>query len=121
MRYETWGSRKKLFRMAKYTAFDWYEQNIEEGIRPIVKLLRDNGYNTECSCAHDMYVQCQFIPGVETIQELHTLIWNYLCINKLPINFEIEIRHKVIDGKSFSSMDIKFDKDAKLEENYGTK
>jgi hypothetical protein len=39
---------------------DWYETNIEPEIRPIVRLLRDNGVNTECSCGHEMYVQCQY-------------------------------------------------------------
>lgn len=37
---------------------NWYEENIEESIIPLVKLLRDNGFNTECSCGHEMYVQC---------------------------------------------------------------
>ena len=33
---------------------NWYDENIEEGIRYIVKLLRDNGFNTTCSCEHEM-------------------------------------------------------------------
>ncbi len=32
---------------------DWYEENIEEPIRPLVHLLRENGFNTECSCGHE--------------------------------------------------------------------
>ena len=35
---------------------DWYD-NIEEGVRDIVRALRNNGINTICSCGHDMYVQ----------------------------------------------------------------
>lgn len=38
---------------------DWY-QRIEKPIRPLVKLLRDNGYNTTCSCGHEMYVMCDY-------------------------------------------------------------
>jgi hypothetical protein len=37
------------------TLREWYE-NIEPGIRPLVRLLRDNGWNTVCSCEHEMYV-----------------------------------------------------------------
>ena len=39
---------------------DWYEKNIEPGVRSLVRLLRDNGINTECSCEHEKYIQCQF-------------------------------------------------------------
>ena len=34
---------------------NWYD-TIEEPIRPLVKLLRDNGYNTFTSCGHNMWV-----------------------------------------------------------------
>lgn len=44
---------------------DWYKENIEEEIRDIVRLLRDNGINTECSCGHDMYIQCQYVNDEE--------------------------------------------------------
>lgn len=30
---------------------DWYD-TIEEPIRNLVKILRDNGFNTTCSCGH---------------------------------------------------------------------
>ena len=33
----------------------WYDR-IEEPIRSLVKLLRDNGYNTFTSCGHNMWV-----------------------------------------------------------------
>lgn len=39
---------------------NWYEKNIEPEVRSVVKLLRDNGVNTECSCGHKMYVQCGY-------------------------------------------------------------
>lgn len=54
---------------------DWYEQHIEEGIRPLVKLLRDNGFNTTCSCHHDMQVMLD--PVVDgSFQRLHELLSN---------------------------------------------
>ena len=53
---------------------DWY-QRIEEPIRKEVKLLRDNGFNTECSCGHEMYVQCEYLAEGE-IQRLHNLLFN---------------------------------------------
>ena len=34
---------------------NWYEEYIEEDIRPLVRLLRDNGVNSVSSCGHDMY------------------------------------------------------------------
>jgi len=36
----------------------WYER-IELPIRPFVKLLRDNGFNTSCSCGHEMRVEIE--------------------------------------------------------------
>jgi pyrrolidone-carboxylate peptidase len=52
---------------------DWYEEHIEEPVRELVKLLRNNGFNTECSCGHEMYVQCNYILDGE-IQRLHNLL-----------------------------------------------
>jgi len=54
---------------------DWYEDKIEVPIRKTVKLLRDNGFNTECSCGHKMYVQCQYIND-SVIMELDNLLFN---------------------------------------------
>lgn len=54
---------------------EWYEEWIEAGIRKEVKLLRDNGFNTECSCEHKMYVQCSLIPSGE-MQRLDNLLFN---------------------------------------------
>ena len=55
---------------------DWYDNNIEEPIRDLVRILRNNGFNTECSCGHEMYIQCQYIPEGE-VKRLHDLIYNY--------------------------------------------
>lgn len=80
---------------------DWYEEYIEEPIKPLVKLLRDNGFNTECSCGHEMYVQCQIIPDGE-FKRLHDLLFN----NGYR-NYKIEIFLECIDGHWDSSMQIK--------------
>ena len=86
---------------------DWYEENIEEPVREVVRALRNKGYNTECSCGHEMYVQCQYIPDGE-IQRLHSFIYNYLYKKGEKIYFDIDIKHHVIDGNAFSSLDIRF-------------
>lgn len=76
---------------------NWYDENIEEGIRDVVKLLRDNGFNTTCSCEHKMYVEGNLIVDGD-LKRMHDLIWNFLHENNIPINFEIDINHKVVDG-----------------------
>lgn len=85
---------------------DWYERKIEEPVRDLVRFLRNNGINTECSCGHDMYIQCQvFLDG--ELQELHRLLYNYFNERKEKVNFDIDLRHTVKDGCPFTSLDIK--------------
>lgn len=81
----------------------WYEAWIEEPIRPIVKLLRDNGFNTECSCGHEMCVQCQF-PKTDSgeLMRLDELLYNSGYKDYLII---VEIRR--IDGHRYDTMEIK--------------
>lgn len=85
----------------------WYERAIEKPLRELVHHLRDNGINTECSCAHDtpMYIQCFYAPDGE-IREIHQLVWTFLSERKLPINFSIELSHDVRNGHSYSSVRI---------------
>ena len=54
---------------------DWYNENIEEPIRFIVKLLRDNGFNTTCSCGHEMEIECELMLDGE-MKRLHDLLYN---------------------------------------------
>ena len=80
---------------------NWYDC-IELNIKPIVKLLRDNGFNTECSCEHEMYVQCQFIQDGE-LKRLDDLLFNngfrdYVIMSEI----------KRIEGYSYSSIRIEF-------------
>lgn len=91
--------------MVNRDSLDWYEYNIEEPVRDLVKHLRNNGINTECSCAHEMYIQCQFIPD-GSIHELHRLLYCYFTKKKEKVNFEINMNHKVVNGCQYSSLHI---------------
>ena len=54
---------------------DWYEEWIEPRVREIVRLLRNNGFNTTCSCGHEMYVQMSWLEEGE-LKRLHDLLFN---------------------------------------------
>jgi len=81
---------------------DWYDENIEEPVREIVRLLRNNGFNTECSCGHDMYVQCEYDMRDGT-SDLHRLLFH----NGFQ-NYTIHICHQVMDGHTYIHADIQF-------------
>ena len=76
---------------------DWYETNIEEGVRDVVRLLRDNGINTQCSCHHEMYIQCDY-PVDGQLKEIHDALFHHFTERGEPVSYEIEIIHKVEDG-----------------------
>ena len=82
---------------------DWYEENIEEGVRFPVKLLRDKGVNTECSCEHDKYIQCQYINDGH-IQYIDSILFNAGFRN-----YFIEIQLTREEGHLRHTMQIKFD------------
>ena len=67
---------------------DWYEE-IEPEVRDLVRYLRNNGINTECSCGHKMYIQCQY-PVNEDIYGLYILLHNYFSDRNEEPYFEIE-------------------------------
>ena len=87
----------------------WIEKTIEEHIRPEVQLLRDNGFNTECSCHHEMYVQCQLVVDGE-LERLHILLFN-----SGYNNYTIESTLKVMDGYSYPTMQVLFYDKKKIE------
>lgn len=70
----------------------WYEQ-IEEPIRPFVKVLRDNGINTTCSCGHEMYIEVDLIPD-GTLQVIDRVLFEYLAKNDMAIKYTIIIRRE---------------------------
>lgn len=91
---------------------NWYE-NIEGPIRNLVKYLRDNGINTECSCGHKMYIQCQYLPDGE-IMRIHNLLYDYLHDKNKKINFEIHLVHKVENGHSFDTLNVQFPEESTI-------
>ena len=93
----------------------WYKEKIEEPLIGLIRYIRNNGVNTECSCGHDMYVQCQYILD-GSVKNIHDLIWNYLDSKGLNINFEISVLHEVKDGKHYTSLDIKLPTDEGFKE-----
>jgi len=50
----------------------WYYDVIEEPVRELVYLLRNNGYNTTNSCGHDMWVQIDMDSDI--IHDLYNLL-----------------------------------------------
>lgn len=57
--------------------YTWYNQ-IEEPIKKLVKLLRNNGFNTFCSCGHKNplpYVQMEWY-ACDDIERLYNLLWD---------------------------------------------
>lgn len=87
---------------------NWYDEKIEEPLRDIVRILRNNGINTECSCGHEKYIQCQYLLDGD-VRTINSLLFNYF--HKLGMNepdFTISVRHQVIKGHQYSSLEVKF-------------
>lgn len=60
---------------------DFYAQ-IELGVRDWVRRLRDAGINTECSCGHEGYIQCQSLDFPTEFQQIKDVLhenglWDY--------------------------------------------
>ena len=81
---------------------DWYEEYIEEPVRKTVRLLRDNGFNTVCSCGHKMYIQCSYITDGE-IMRLDNLLFNN---GHRDYKIDLSVHRK--EGHIYSSIDITF-------------
>ena len=94
--------------MTQYTETDlensWYV-HIEKDLRELVFLLRNNGFNTECSCEHEKYIQCQYIPDGE-IMRLLNLLSCYFHEQDIPCKYEINIIIKVDDGHQYPTLNI---------------
>lgn len=70
--------------------------SIERPIRPLVELLRDNGYNTISSCGHEMYVDVTLgqVIKIDSLKTVKLLRGNgYDC-------FEITYR-SLVSGSGF--------------------
>lgn len=70
---------------------NWYEEKIEEPIRELVKSLRDNGINTEQSCGHRMFVQCQFLDKCDTFDTIYGIMCE-LKIKDYQIIYQEDVR-----------------------------
>lgn len=81
----------------KENDLSWYEEKIEEPIREIVKILRDNGFNTTCSCGHTMNIEGDFSPDHD-IKIMHDLLYNYLAEKGRKPNYDISFFIKVQEG-----------------------
>jgi len=76
---------------------DWYEENIEEPIRPLVKLLRNEGFNTVASCGHEMWVDLHLMLDGEPYR-LHKTLFDWLASQGEEISYTIEVRYTVHQG-----------------------
>ena len=85
---------------------DFY-QIIELGVREWVRKLRDGGINTECSCGHEGYIQCQSLDPMNDIQKIKDILHN----NGLW-EYTIEL-HYTSRGKDFTGWSQSIDVRAK--------
>ena|ERR1700723_3987571 len=76
---------------------DWYDINVESGVRDIVRLLRNNGFNTESACHHDMEVVCSYRPEGQ-IGFLYELLRAHLTNNGEPASFSVSVCFNVENG-----------------------
>ena len=72
--------------MKKEKIKDWYKQ-IEPEVRETVKLLRNNGFNTTCSCGHEMSIELTLGNHLGEVEALAT----FLVDNKYK-GFKIDVQ-----------------------------
>jgi hypothetical protein len=92
----------EFLKEGQKTDSNWYVENVEEPVRDIVQLLRNEGFNTESSCGHNMEIQCKYFLD-EEINRLHKLLYHYLHDKGLPITYEITVTIKVLAGSILRS------------------
>jgi len=102
----SWLFHSDWFDPEDHQVEDWYKENIDESVRPLVKLLRDTGFNTECSCGNQMYIQCQY-PKSDS-GELTRL--DNLLFNNGYRDYKIEVEIKRIDGHRYDSLYIRINR-----------
>jgi hypothetical protein len=84
---------------------DWYEENIEEGVRDIVRRLRNEGVNTVSSCHHDGTIQCSYFTEGQ-VMRLDNTIFNWLNEIGAPKNYTITVTVERIGGHSYRTMEV---------------
>lgn len=80
------------------TDFSFYNE-IESGVQQFVFLLRNAGINTECSCHHKGYIQCQTLDPTTEVGRIKTVM-----IEEGIEEFEIEILYRGLD---YSMLEIR--------------
>ena len=58
---------------------DAFYSQIEPGVRKWVRLLRDAGINTECSCGHQGYIQCQSLDAQTELEQIKNVLHGNGC------------------------------------------
>jgi hypothetical protein len=66
---------------------DWYER-IEPEIRELVRLCRNNGFNTTCSCGHEMYIEFDLGNNLEEVEDLARFLQEHY---KGPFYIEVQM------------------------------
>lgn len=90
---------------------NWYNDNIEDPLKEIVRFLRNRGVNTTCSCGHAMFIESDYSMG-GSLLDLHTDLYNFICekFGSDKTNYKIEVRISVEKGiisQSFIFIDLK--------------
>jgi len=57
---------------------DWYDCFIEDPLKDLVRILRNNGFNTFCSCGHrpKPYIQMEWYDDAEVTKIYNLLVEN---------------------------------------------
>lgn len=92
--------RKSDSRHNKWGGNSWYAQKVEPSIREAVKLLRNRGFNTTCSCGHENWIEGD---GYINAIELHKLLFEIGYRD-----YDIKLRHSVVCGGSTTIWQIQF-------------
>ena len=79
----------------------WYKNNIEKPVRKIVKNLRNQGINTQCSCGHRLYIQC---GSIDIFEELRT-IYNVLVTMNID-TYQVILYENCIDSHKHTCLEI---------------
>lgn len=49
--------------------------SLESGVVEWIRVLRDAGINTECSCHHEGYIQCQSLDPTTELDRIRRAFW----------------------------------------------
>jgi hypothetical protein len=77
---------------------NFYAQ-IEEGVREWVFKLRNSGINTECSCHHEGYIQCQCLDPTTEISVIQSLFLEH-NIEDFTIDVKVQGVFKSLEIRS---------------------